>query len=223
MVIVAYGPTQSGKSATLGALRTPGQPMPRVGDGDGESVTDKTHLFSAVVGPVLDTRGIDDSRLRFTDDEAGRHVAIGIADSRETSVKFLVFESMGNDSMRLRGTLEKLARAFGQSAYRATLVLVTKVDLQPDSTTLQEALRRFPGIVPADLEDLESRTRARAKQLCAAHPTQCRTVTVDVEEQYTVPRQEKVPYTEHYISHETEQETYFENVPQEVVKPILVK
>jgi len=127
--IVAYGRTQSSKSTTIGMLKKPGQAMPATGDGSGESITERTTVIDTELGLMLDAPGIDDTRLRFTDDEAGRRVALGVATSGVDTVKFLVFESLANDAMQLRGTLEKLNRAFGATAARATLVLATNADM----------------------------------------------------------------------------------------------
>eukprot|EP00927_Polykrikos_kofoidii_P005328 TRINITY_DN1210_c0_g2_i1.p1 TRINITY_DN1210_c0_g2~~TRINITY_DN1210_c0_g2_i1.p1 ORF type:complete len:417 (+),score=61.80 TRINITY_DN1210_c0_g2_i1:81-1253(+) len=131
-VVVAYGRTQSGKSTTLGKIQTRGRAPPQVGDGDGESVTDKPSVIETEVGLTLDTPGLDDTKLRFSDDEAGRRVAIGVGACNVDRVKFLVFESLANDAMHLRGTLEKLARTFGANAFRASVVIATKADMLPD-------------------------------------------------------------------------------------------
>lgn len=106
--------------------------MPNTGDGGGESVTDHATVFDTDLGLMLDTPGIDDTKLRFTDDEAGRRVALGVVASGVTNVKFVVFESLANDAMQLRGTLEKLSRAFGACALRGCVVLATKADMEQD-------------------------------------------------------------------------------------------
>merc|ERR1719195_2558407 len=106
--------------------------MPGMGDGAGESVTERAAVIDTKLGLMLDTPGIDDTRLRFTDDEAGRRVAVAVATSAVDQVKFLLFESLANDAMQLRGTLEKLNRAFGAIAAQNTLVIATKADLLLD-------------------------------------------------------------------------------------------
>eukprot|EP00927_Polykrikos_kofoidii_P005324 TRINITY_DN1210_c0_g1_i6.p1 TRINITY_DN1210_c0_g1~~TRINITY_DN1210_c0_g1_i6.p1 ORF type:complete len:384 (+),score=60.58 TRINITY_DN1210_c0_g1_i6:67-1152(+) len=145
-VVVAYGRTQSGKSTTLGKIQTPGHAPPQVGDGDGESVTDKASIIETEVGLTLDTPGLDDTKLRFSDDEAGRRVAIGVAASNVNRVKFLVFESLANDAMHLRGTLEKLVRAFGVNALRASVVIATKADMVLNSSKRQKRVDIIRGV-----------------------------------------------------------------------------
>lgn len=87
-------------------------------------------LTTPVAGTILSTvSACDDTRLRFTDDEAGRRVAVGVAASGVDLLKFIVFESLANDAMQLRGTLERLFRAFGAGVAQATLVLATKADM----------------------------------------------------------------------------------------------
>ncbi|CAK0867143.1 unnamed protein product, partial [Prorocentrum cordatum] len=103
--------------------------MPATGDGAGESVTQFPAVIDTELGLMLDAPGIDDTMLRFSDDEAGRRVALALAASGVTHVKFLVFESLANDAMQLRSTLEKLFRAFGAAVAPATLVLATKADM----------------------------------------------------------------------------------------------
>lgn len=245
--IVAYGRTQSGKSTTIGMLKKPDQAMPATGDGAGESVTERATVIDTELGLMLDPPGIDDTRLRFTDDEAGRRVALGVATSSVDTVKFLVFESLANDAMQLRGTLEKLNRAFGATAARATLVLATKADMvqnlerrerrlgliravvaeqglhgpvlwqneaisddgyQTQLATLRAGLAQVQGVTTADLQDLRERQRRKAQELCDAYPTQTKTTNVEVDEQYTVPRQEQEPYQEPYVEQEQYTETY---------------
>ena len=97
------------------------------------SVTSQALTIHTELGLSMDTPGIDDTGLRFSDDEARRRVAIAVAASGAEKLKFLVFESLANDAMNLRSTLEKLSRAFGAVALGATVVLATKKDrLDPE-------------------------------------------------------------------------------------------
>jgi len=246
-VVVAFGRTQSGKSTTLGKVRKANQAMPRVGDGDGESVTEQASIIDTELGLMLDTPGIDDTKLRFTDDEAGRRVAIGMAVSGRNRAKFIIFESLANDAMQLRGTLEKLSRTFGALALGAAVVLASKSDMLVDAARRERRLQKirevveqaglqgvvlwqneglddaghagqlaalrgkldsFDGVAIVELEDLQQRQLARAQQKCDAHPTQTRTVDVEVEEQYTEPRAVQEPYEEPYVEPQSYMEDY---------------
>jgi len=117
--------------------------MPRTGNGDGESVTEDTFLIDTEVGLVLDTPGIDDTHLRFTGDDAGRKVAIGVAASGVSRVKFVIFESLANDSMQLRDTLVKFIGAFGEAALHASVVLATKADKLREPGMKQKRLAKM--------------------------------------------------------------------------------
>jgi len=129
-----------------GALRKEGQPVPVVGNGNGASVTSQALTINTELGLSMDTPGIDDTALRFTDDEAGRRVAIGVAASGAEKLKFLVFESLANDAMHLRSTLESLIRAFGAVVLGATVVLATKKD-RLDPVSGAERLELIDNIV----------------------------------------------------------------------------
>jgi len=131
-VLVLRGPSQAGKSTFMAKVVTPGQGEgPAVGDGSGESVTRDTALRDTAVGRMLDGPGDGDSFLRFTDQEAGRRYAVGVAAAHATRVKFLVFESMGGDRMELRATLASLVTTFGAGALDGVVVVVSKADLRP--------------------------------------------------------------------------------------------
>lgn len=137
-VTVLFGPTQCGKTTTFNLLT--GKLDQQTGDGSGESVTFNPTLESSKVGPALDTPGMDDTRLRFTDEEAAMKVALAVVEAKATKVKFIVFVSLANDSLTLRPTLTKLEMAFGQSCLPATLVLMTKPDkATDDERKLREA------------------------------------------------------------------------------------
>mmetsp|Transcript_51016 Transcript_51016/g.163256 ORF Transcript_51016/g.163256 Transcript_51016/m.163256 type:complete len:725 (+) Transcript_51016:72-2246(+) len=131
-VLVLRGPSQAGKSTLMAKVMTPGQgDGPAVGDGSGESVTRDTALRNTTVGRMLDGPGDGDSLLRFTDQEAGRRYAVGVAAAHATRVKFLVFESMGGDRMELRATLASLVTTFGAGALDGVVVVLSKADLRP--------------------------------------------------------------------------------------------
>lgn len=204
-------------------------------------------VLDTELGLMLDAPGIDDTMLRFSDDEAGRRVALALAASGVTHVKFLVFESLANDAMQLRSTLEKLFRAFGAAVAPATLVLATKADMlrNPDKRAkrldlifnvaqehglhgpvewqnedladgqmsqqllqLRDGLAQVQGTVTADLQDLYQRQLQKAQELCDAYPTQTKIEDVEIDEQYTVPRQVQEPFEESYVEEEEYTETY---------------
>lgn len=134
-VVALRGPSQVGKSTFMGELMLPGQgDPPVVGDGTGESVTQDTSLRTTSVGLLLDGPGDNDSFLRFTNEEAGRRYAVGVASARAERVKFLVFESMAGDKMELRGTLASLVTTFGANALEGVVVVASKKDLRPGAT-----------------------------------------------------------------------------------------
>jgi len=131
-VLVLRGPSQAGKSTFMTKVMTSGQGQgPAVGDGSGESVTRDTALWNTTVGRVLDGPGDGDSFLRFTNEEAGRRYAVGVAAAHATRVKFLVFESMGGDRLELRATMASLVTTFGAGALGGVVVLISKADLRP--------------------------------------------------------------------------------------------
>jgi len=130
--VVMWGRTQAGKSTMTCQLRTSSEaPCAEMGDGSGDSVTWTSELWYTLIGFLLDTPGIDDTRLRFTKEEAGRRVAVAVAEANVTRVKFLVFDSMGNDGMQLRDTLASLQVSFGARALEGAVVVGSKANLKP--------------------------------------------------------------------------------------------
>lgn len=130
--VVAFGPTQSGKSTFVTCVADEGAAV-AVGDGDGESVTVEAKLYQSekLQKPLLDTPGINDSLLRFTNAEAGRRVALGVAAAGVRDLQFIVFDSLANDSMQLRNTLVEFTQAFGRDVLPSVLVLASKADRLP--------------------------------------------------------------------------------------------
>lgn len=131
---VVYGRSQAGKSTLICNLREPGDPCPEVGDGSGDSVTALSLLWFTKIGPMLDAPGIDDTLLRFSKEEAGRRVAVGVASAGVSRVKFLVFDSMANDGMHLRDTLASLELTFGSSVLPGVVVVASKANLKQGSS-----------------------------------------------------------------------------------------
>ena len=134
-VLVFFGPTQAGKSTTVKFLTesmTAHDAFIKIGDGDGHSVTTHAQLYEATkLGiPVLDTPGINDSKLRWTNQQAGARVAVEALSVQAEVLKFIVVDSLGNDSMQLHNTLESLVLAFGHDILKGTVVLATKADLK---------------------------------------------------------------------------------------------
>ena len=92
---IVWGPSQAAKSTTICQLRRdPGDACPEIGDGD-ESQTDKVQMWDSVLGYILDTIGLGDSKLRFSKEEIGELVAtaIGRVAADIERVKFLVFQA----------------------------------------------------------------------------------------------------------------------------------
>jgi len=99
-----------------------------VGDGTGESVTEATMLRRSEIGLLMDTPGINDSKMRFTNAEAGRKVAVEVYDQNVKRVKVIVVESLANDAIGLAKTFSELDEAFGKSILKSVVVLATKAD-----------------------------------------------------------------------------------------------
>lgn len=150
LAIVLFAPTQAGKSTLVAFLAEEGVPVP-TGDGDGESVTvDTTLYWSPKLGHwLLDVPGINDSMLRFTNQEAGKRVALGVARAGVRRVKFLVLDSLGNDSLQLRNTLVEFVTAFGRPMLPSVVVVPSKADRCPQESmakrvsTMQEIGRKL--------------------------------------------------------------------------------
>jgi len=131
VAVILWGPTQVGKSSMMASVLDPDQgAAPEIGDGSGESVTCTTDLRNSAFGPLLDCPGINDSRLLFTNEEAGSRVAVGVAEHGVGLLKFLVFESMSSDSVQLRSTLAALMTTFGRNVMDGVVVLVSKADMR---------------------------------------------------------------------------------------------
>ncbi|CAJ1358278.1 unnamed protein product [Effrenium voratum] len=109
-------------------------PCPAVGDGRGDSVTEWPELFFCRLGLVLDCPGYDDNQLRFTAREAAQRVAMGVAGAGVTQLKFLVFDSVANDLMRLRPTLAELQASFGSCIMDSVVVVASKMNEKPGET-----------------------------------------------------------------------------------------
>jgi len=167
---------------------------------------------------------VNDSRLRFTDKEAGPRIALCLATLKTEEVKLIVFESLANDAIGLRLTAEKLHHGFGGTAASSALVLATKADKleanerQPRLQSLQEAaaqlgfrgvvlwqnrrlgaegeqkqvenlkaaLRRVPSTKIAALEDLRSRIKAKAEELCEKQNPRVHTENISVDKEIQV-------------------------------------
>lgn len=131
VVCVLYGPTQASKSTTFrrlcGEKNLAGESV-SVGDGTGESVTEATMLRRSEIGLLMDTPGINDSKMRFTNAEAGRKVAVEVYDQNVKRVKVIVVESLANDAIGLAKTFSELDKAFGKSILKSVVVLATKAD-----------------------------------------------------------------------------------------------
>lgn len=135
LAVVLFAPTQAGKSTLTAFLAEEGAAVP-TGDGDGESVTVDTALYwSPKLGHwLLDVPGINDSMLRFTNQEAGKRVALGVARAGVRRLKFLVLDSLGNDSLQLRNTLVEFVTAFGRPLLPSVVVMASKADRCPQES-----------------------------------------------------------------------------------------
>jgi len=195
VAVILFGPTQAGKSTTFNNLCgrvCSASDSAEMGDGSGESVTVETSLCSSKIGLLLDTPGIDDSKLRFTNQEAGKKVALGVAAAGVKAVKFLVVESMANDAIALKRTLAALVQSFGDNVLASVVVLATKPDNLPEpkrekrSQTLSELAAKFkvPEMVkfqhPEEIDP--TRRDAQEKELQSALDRVPATQTTDLED-----------------------------------------
>jgi hypothetical protein len=129
---ILYGPTQAGKTtAQCQLLKYESDECGAVGDGTGKSVTMQPSILSSKIGMLVDTPGNRDTELRFTNEAAGRLISLEVAAANITQVKFMVFDSMANDAMHLKNTLEDLLTAFGPCVTKGVVVIASKANLRP--------------------------------------------------------------------------------------------
>jgi len=232
--VVMFGRTQVGKSTAACQLRTDdADACPAVGDGSGDSVTEVAGARNSKIGLLCDTPGIDDTQLRFTKEEAGKLVALGIAEAGVRRVKFAVFECLSNTAMHLRDTLASLESAFGATALSGAIIVASMANevsssylarrlakiqevasnsgihevvtwrgpklFEEDLSALRAALSRVEAVPITELEDLWGRRDRRAAELHAAQVPRTEEILVEVEQTYTIERQEElweeIPYT----------------------------
>ena len=137
--LILFGPSQSTKSTMVCQLRKSMlEKCPAVGDGSGESVTEWPELFDSILGPLLDTPGCFDTKLRFTSQEAAQRVAVAVAEANTRCLKFLVFDSMASDTMRLRDTLLTLFTVFGVQIRSSIVVIASRPNVK---SPLEDAKR----------------------------------------------------------------------------------
>ena len=137
--LILFGPSQSAKSTMVCQLRkSMVDKCPAVGDGSGESVTEWPELFDSILGPLLDTPGCFDTKLRFTAQEAAQRVAVAVAEANTRCLKFLVFDSMASDTMRLRDTLLTLFTVFGVQIRSSIVVIASRPNVK---SPLEDAKR----------------------------------------------------------------------------------
>lgn len=129
---VLLGGTRSGKTTFLRTLLRPEDlqdaAMLEVGDESGESVTVAVTAFNTSIGLVFDGPGSEDTRLILTNKQIGQLYFIEAVESGCTKLKFLLFDSHGNESVQLRRTLAFLEEVFGPEARRAAIVVASKGD-----------------------------------------------------------------------------------------------
>ena len=103
-----------------------------------ESVTEWPELFDSILGPLLDTPGCFDTKLRFTSQEAAQRVAVAVAEANTRCLKFLVFDSMASDTMRLRDTLLTLFTVFDVQIRSSIVVIASRPNVK---SPLEDAKR----------------------------------------------------------------------------------
>jgi len=137
IMLFVWGFSQSGKSTFINVLN--GSDTAATGVDDGESVTvnmnaievENPHLLEGKKVVLIDAQGLGDSKLKATDDEiSDRITCFALEKIQGNDLRsILVFESLANDTIKLRDTLQKLENAFGSRAKQSVLVLITKSDL----------------------------------------------------------------------------------------------
>jgi len=128
--IVVRGPSQIGKTTWVNESLEHGETLMQTGDGSGESVTRETAVRRTKVGLVVDTPGDNDSRLRFSNEEAGRRCACALAAANLTSVKVLLFESIASPTIQLRASLASQVATFGETILPGVIVVLSQCDLR---------------------------------------------------------------------------------------------
>ena len=114
-----------------------------IGDGSGESVTHDIATRRTSLGLAVDGPGDNDSMMRFTNEEAGRRYAAGVAALGVQWLKFLIFESLASPAVQLRASLASLVTAFGASVLPGVVVVALQADLRtgPQREVRLSALR----------------------------------------------------------------------------------
>ena len=146
-VCLVFGPSQYGKSTFINNILkfSPIQDkkFAAVGSGNGESKTIKVESYNIGIIPamfpylregydtfqLIDVPGILDSGLRITKEEIFAQIKrILLQKGIQQLDAILVFESMKDDSRKLKITIEALLKVFGESVRQSIIVLSTKWD-----------------------------------------------------------------------------------------------
>jgi len=113
---------------------------PRIGSGDGRSVTTSACFFPVgYLGLIADIGGWNDSDHRFTGQDMADLTIIELSSQGVEKLRFLIFESLASDTMQLKTTLGELVHGFGESALQSIVVVASKLD-RADCDGLQKRL-----------------------------------------------------------------------------------
>lgn len=146
LALVAFGPSQAGKSSFVKCLReyydvTEGE-EPVLGTGNGCSSTCQATIFSVGndFGFLADMGGWDDSQLRFTGKEMAERASRQLVFQDIHQVRFLVFDSMSSDTSQLRKSVAELVEGFGVAVKESIIVIASKMDrAEPDQIDARHA------------------------------------------------------------------------------------
>ena len=151
-VIATWGPTQMGKSTFLSRF---GGVSAATGTGNGRSVTASPELFETdILWPgeslsqrvsLIDMPGMNDTELRFTNQEVREMIRIFLGDMSIPKVDaLLVMQSVADSSNQLRNSLKSIVKTFGEDAQSAIIVILTKIDVFPRrAPKMQAAIVKF--------------------------------------------------------------------------------
>lgn len=140
LLSVLFGPSASGRSTFLERIGA----KISVVETDGDSDTCECKVYDTELGLFMDTPGYDQTQLRFTELEVAQMVAKEIKLSKARIVRFLIFESMANDVVKLRQTLCILSLAVGSMPSSAVIV-ASKMDTMVNAAQRRRRLDLIQG------------------------------------------------------------------------------
>ena len=151
---VLLGPTQAGKSSVIAILMPADDPSAPVVSrpSAGKSVTETCQAFHTEIGLVMDSPGYDDTD-RDVEINEFTHQTASIA-FQSDGIRFVIVDSLANDSICLRETkkiLDKafLDKSFGKDAGTGVVVLATKKE-KLDENELEERIDNMKEVLASN-------------------------------------------------------------------------